>query len=314
MTEIPLVLGVDGGGTKSLGLISTIEGTVVARREVGASNASVVGNEGAAKNLYELIAACCLDAQCTPRDLHALVFGLAGAGDDANRRRLIDAVNALAKNHGWAPLPITIYTDARIALEGAFDGGPGVVIIAGTGSSIMGKTPDNDVRLVGGWGRVLGDEGSGYYIGLQAIKAVTRDFDGRDHSGILRQTFVERFGWSTRERVLAAVYRENFSIPSIAPVVLNGAAGGDQVCRGILEEAAALLARQVEATARLFPPDERIGVVMVGGLIDHETVYAQVLDRQIRSIMPQADIRRALHTPAHGAVFLARELLRKGIS
>ncbi len=312
MTEHTLVLGVDGGGTKSLGLISTIDGNVIARREVGASNPNVVGHDGAANNLYELIAACCREAHCAPRDLKALVFGLAGAGDDANRRRLIDEVNALAVNDGWPPLPITIHSDARIALEGAFDGGPGVVIIAGTGSVLMGKTPEKEVRLVGGWGRVLGDEGSGYYIGLQAIKAVTRDFDGRGPSGILLQTFAEKFGWTTRERVIAAVYRENFNIPSLAPVVLNGADGGDRVCLSILEEAAALLAGQVETTARLFPPGDSIGVVMVGGLIDHETIYARVLARQIQAIMPRADIRRALHTPAHGAVFLALEQLLKG--
>ena len=314
MTDISLVLGVDGGGTKSLGLIATLEGNVLARREVGASNPNVVGHDGAANNLYELIALCCTEAHCTPRDLGSMVFGLAGAGDEANRRRLIDKVNTLARNDGLPPLAITIDTDARIALEGAFDGGPGVVVIAGTGSVVMGKTPDRSVRLVGGWGRVLGDEGSGYFIGLEAIKAVTRDFDGRGSSEFLRTTFAANFGWSTRERVIAAVYRESFNIPSLAPVVLNGAAAGDKACLEILQGAAVLLARQVEPTVRLFPANETIGVVLVGGLIDHETVYARVLSEQIHSIAPRTGIRRALHTPAHGAVFLAQEQLRKGIT
>ena len=306
-----LVLGVDGGGTKTLGLISDQDQHILARQLVGATNPNVVGVEGSAKNIYQLISACCEEAHCTPADLRSVVLGLAGAGGTAIHKSLRDAVNALVTKGGAAPLSITVEGDTRIALEGAFAGGPGIVIISGTGSMLIGKTPQGTIHTVGGWGRVLGDEGSGYYLGSEALKAVTRDYDGRGDSGTLRRVLAQKYGWDTRDRLIAAVYREKFDIPSLAPLVLQAADNGDSISMQILQRGAAHLAEQVKALTMKMGITGATGLVMCGGLVDHETVYAKILAREIPKLCPQVEIRSAILPPAHGAVLLALEQLAK---
>jgi len=311
MNKPALVLGVDGGGTKTLGLVSDREEHILAQRQVGATNPNVVGVEASAKNIFDLISGCCAEARCRPDDLRSVVLGLAGAGSAIVQGSLREAVNALVVKSGAQPLSITVEGDTRIALEGAFAGGPGIAIIAGTGSMLIGKTPQGTVHTVGGWGRVLGDEGSGYCIGLEALKAVTRDYDNRGDSGALRRTLADKYGWDTRERIIAAVYREKFDIPSLAPLVLEAAGNNDSVSRRILQQAAALLSEQVRALVRRMNVTGSTGLVMYGGLVDHDTVYSAILADEILKLCPQIEIRPAMHTPAHGAVLLALEQLKK---
>ena len=311
MKNSPLVLGVDGGGTKSLGLLTDGNGAVLARGLVGGSNQNVIGTDAAAANLAALILLCCREAGRTPAEIGAAVIGLAGAGAPHERKALVEAINGSLHRNGGTHVAITIETDARIALEGAFAGGAGVVVIAGTGSIVIGKTPSGEIKRVGGWGRTLGDEGSGYYLGLQAIRALTMEFDGRGSAGSLRKTLASRFDWTTREAVIASVYRGNLDIPSIAPLVLDAATAGDPVGLGILREAASLLAAQVGVTVRQLGLAGNSGVVFIGGLIDHDTLYARLLREAIVASCPQAEVRPPLHPPAHGAVLMARQHLHE---
>jgi N-acetylglucosamine kinase-like BadF-type ATPase len=310
MAHTQLVFGADGGGTKTLGIVADAAGTLLARLQAGPANPNVVGVDGAANNLVGLIIDCCREAHCSPRDLDAIVLGLAGAGSSAIRERLGVALDEQFRSRGVQAPAVTIESDARIALEGAFDGGPGLIIIAGTGSILLGKTANEPKKVVGGWGRVLGDEGSGYFIGLQALKAVTRDFDGIAPSGSLRALVDARFGWCSREDLIVAVYQQNFAIPSLAPLVLESADENDPVCLEILSRSAALLADQVGVFARVLEAHTRLGVVFVGGLIDHDTVYAKILRETLRSRFPAVDVRPAMHPPVQGAVLLALQIAR----
>jgi len=305
MKKSPLVLGVDGGGTKSLGLLSDGAGAELARGLVGGSNQNVIGTEAAAANLAALILMCCREAGRAPADVDAAVVGLAGAGSGHERKALVEAIHKSLASSGAAAVPIAIETDARIALEGAFAGDSGVVVIAGTGSIVIGKTPAGEIRRVGGWGRTLGDEGSGYYLGLRAVKALTMEFDGTGNAGSLRGALASRFDWTTREQVIASVYRGNLDIPSIAPLVLEAATAGDTVGLSILKDASALLAHQVSVIVREFGPREPTGVVFTGGLIDHATIYARLLGEAIVAESPRAEVRPPLHPPAYGAVLMA---------
>ena len=119
---------------------------------------------------------------------------------------------------------------------------------------VMGKGPSGNVVTVGGWGRVLGDEGSGYHIGLDAIKAVTRDFDGLSEAGALMRGLKERFGLESRQGIINAVYRHRFDIPSVAPLVLAAADAGDGVAVSILRRAATDLAGQISGAIRRLRP------------------------------------------------------------
>lgn len=312
MTTLPaVVLGADGGGTKTLGILADTEGKELARFQVGPGNPNVVGVDGAAANLLDLLAGCCERAKVHPHALGAVVFGLAGVGSPAVRDRLTEALRVGGASRGWEQMTYTIETDARVALEGAFGGEAGVVIIAGTGSNLIGKLSDGSVTTVGGWGRILGDEGSGFAIGSEAIRAVTRDIDRRGDAQMLRTVFAERFGWTARGAIITAVYQEKFDLASLAPLVLEAAGKGDLTARGILTTAAAQLADQLVAMVGRMGSPSSVGVVFIGGLIDHETVYSRIVSETILVRIPNARIRPAQYPPVRGAVIMALNLLKR---
>ncbi len=305
MTHQALVLGADGGGTKTNGLLAESNGTLLASGRGDGSNQNVIGIDNAARNLAGLIVTLARTAGRPVAEIGSVVLGLAGAGAEKDRQVLTEAIQARLHAMGLPSLPISIRTDARIALEGAFNGGPGVVAVAGTGSVVMGKTPDGETLSIGGWGRVIGDEGSGYFIGLEALRAVSREIDGRGEAGRLRVSISSRFGLETRERIIAAIYREKFDIPSIAPVVLDAAEAGDPVALGILGLAAREFSVQVVTAVDRLGLQGGTGVVMTGGLIDHDTIYARMLAAEIKKASPAVDFRAPLNGPAHGALLLA---------
>jgi glucosamine kinase len=312
MSSSPVyVIGADGGGTKTLGVLADSEGRELAQVKVGAGNPNVVGIETASTNLLDIIAGCCDQAGMEVHRVGAIVFGLAGVGSATVRERLAEAIRVGARARGWENIPFALETDARIALEGAFKGEPGVVIIAGTGSALIGKLPDGTATLVGGWGRLLGDEGSGFGIGWEALRAVARDIDRRADAHVLRQLFAERVGWVSRDAIIAAVYQEKFDLATLAPMVLEAADQGDAAALAILRAGAAHLVDQLAALVDRMGPMQTIGVVFIGGLIERGTTYARIVTETISARIPNALVREAQLPPAHGAVIMALNNLKR---
>jgi N-acetylglucosamine kinase-like BadF-type ATPase len=305
-----LVVGVDGGGTKTLGLLADTTGDILARCRGEGSNQNVIGIDNAARNLAELLSDLAKTAGRSPSEIGSAVLGLSGAGSEKDRQVLGEAIQVRLRAMGFPPVRTTIQSDGRVALEGAFNGGPGVVAVAGTGSVVNGKTSGGSAISVGGWGRVVGDEGSGYFIGLEAIKAVSRELDGRGEAGRLRDSLAGKYGLGTRERIIAAVYREKFDIPSIAPLVVEAAESDDPVAIGILTRASRDLSLQIVSVIDRLGLEGGTGVVMIGGLIDHESVYSRMLQSEIRKSSPAVDFRAPLNGPAHGALLLALASLK----
>ncbi|MGB6647069.1 MAG: BadF/BadG/BcrA/BcrD ATPase family protein [Bacteroidota bacterium] len=309
MQKQAVLFGADGGGTKTMGLLTDLNGTPLAEAQVGGSNPNVVGFDRSAQNLSSLILRCCEKAGRAPSEIGAVVLGVAGTATPAIREKLSDDIRRRLSKHLPVLPPMAIEIDARIALEGAFGGGAGLILIAGTGSVVLGKRSDGEIFRVGGWGWILGDEGGGYYIGLEALKEVTKDFDGRSDAGALKELFSARFGLSSREKIIVAVYQEKFSIPSLAPLVLQAAEKNDPVSIRILQDSSALVAEQVLAAAKRIQEGETAKVVFVGGLIDHETVYAGILRETLRKTAPGIDVQPPDSSPVEGAILMARQLL-----
>ncbi len=295
------VFGADGGGTKTLGVLATLDGNILSRRTVGASNPNVVGFEVAAGNLFELIQGCCAEAKCSPGELQSLVLGLAGAGHTDNRARLREQIVAFAGHE----LPITIETDARIGLEGAFEGRPGILIIAGTGSIVIGKGALGEIVTIGGWGRALGDEGSGFFFGLEALKSLRLHYDGRGGSKVLAEVIGKEFGLNSRERIISAVYQEKFEFSTLAPLVVSAADLNDGVALQILNAGAIELSGQVLALAGRLNHAGKIGVAFTGGLVERENVYTKILRQKIVERIPSAEFRQPSRSPAEGALLMA---------
>ncbi len=305
------VIGMDGGGTKTAAIIAALDGTIIAEHVAGPSNFQTIGVETAAQTIFSLINECCRSANCAPSHIQALTLGLTGAGRVADQKRMADGLKKYSRAQGVLLKKVIVESDARIALEGAFNGRPGIILIAGTGSIAFGKDIKGAIHRVGGWGRILGDEGSGYFIGRCGITAVTRFIDGRGTKTLLAKLVADTFHLADQTDIITAVYKNNFDVASVAPLVLEAAAKKDRVSLLIIEQAAAELTDHVRAlTAALLPVSRKkikvkIPVSFIGGLIANDTLLRRMLTEQLTATLPHIHITEPMSPPAFGAVVMS---------
>lgn len=304
----PLILGLDGGGSKTLALLADASGRVLGRGAAGSSNYQNIGAPAAWAALDAAIAAAFADAGLSPRPLDAVCLGLAGV-DRPEDRTLFE---------GWAAerfggAPAVIANDAEIVLAAGTPAGWGVALISGTGSIVFGRHPSGAMARAGGWGHILGDEGSGYAIGLAALRAVMAAFDGRGPTTALTDAVLAHWGLAAPPDLVGRVYREDVGatdIAGLARLVDAAAAAGDGVALEILRGAGHDLAITVEAVARRLDLPAPIPCALAGGVVVHGV--------QARAAFLAAAAARGLALapitpvpePAQGAVRLALALLR----
>lgn len=298
------VIGIDGGGTKTKGAIADLTGSLLSEKQTGSTNVHIVGYEGAARGIWNLIHEL---AEQTRGDLGAVsivVAGLAGMGRLSDRKALLQALKRAAGNVRFSLRRIHVCTDAEIALAGAFRGGPGIVVIAGTGSIVIGKDERGDIHRVGGWGRVLGDEGSGYQLGKKALAAVAQSYDGRSAPTALTDAFLERLRLSDVSGLVEKVSSNAFDVSMLAPLVLEAANRGDRIAGEIVKQAADDLIGHVRALISKVQARRKLDVALLGGVIDHPNVYSKLLASKLSSVLPQVNVRLPLSTPVQGAIQL----------
>jgi len=303
------VIGLDGGGTKTSAVVADRHGTVVAESLGGPSNFQTIGVEKAAGVLLSLIEDCCQKAGCRHGDVLSIVAGLTGAGRRSDQERMENGFKSFAEARGVAFKSFHVESDARIALEGAFRGKPGVILIAGTGSIAFGKDAKGKVHRVGGWGRIIGDEGSGYAIGREGLNAVARDIDGRGKRTLLTRLLRDELNLGDEERIIAAVYREHFDIASIAPLVMKAARRGDAICQGIVRNAVHELCGHVPAILRRMRVSAREKTrVALGGTLA-SGILSKPIKRELEARVRRVKVVAPESSPAEGAVFMALALL-----
>ena len=311
MTQSEYIVGVDGGGTKTRAVIAKMDGVILAEHVGGPSNLQISGVEKTVLTIIQLIRECCETVKCEFSQLAAVGCGLAGVGRAADQQRMELGLREFAAVQHITFQKIIIVSDARIALEGAFKGGPGIILIAGTGSIAFGKNAKGEIHRVGGWGRYLDDEGSGYFIGKSALAAVGHYLDGFGPKTTLVQDLSSAFGLKDQAAIIDAVYKNNFDIASVAPLVMHGAEKKDKVCKEIVDRAIVALSKYVNVLSkRMSPPTtkkkiEPLRLVFVGGLIAHDTILARSLKRYVGKNISQVNVVAPLASPAQGAVLLA---------
>ena len=310
------VIGFDGGGTKTSAILADRKGTVLAEAAGGPSNFQIIGIEKASEVLFSLLLECCQKAGRSSSEVSAAVVGLTGAGRPADQQRIREAFSEHARKQGVMPDSIAVESDARIALEGAFRGLAGIILIAGTGSIAYGKTQEGDVFRVGGWGRIVGDEGGGYAIGREALNLVAKYLDGRGKETMLTKLLADHFGLKDQEAIVNAVYRNNFDVPSIAPLVLEAAGRHDTESERILNRAAFELTEHIrtltfklEGATRA--PRKKIPLSFIGSLLAEETLLARIVKHKVEFSIPQITVVKAQASPAFGAVLMALRLMEE---
>lgn len=299
-----LFIGLDVGGTRSR-LLARSAGTEDDVSLFGpAGNFFRAGPDGAATVLSNLIGrALELRPQCR---LRAVCAGVAGAGSQQARDTLAQSVRS--RLAACAPFALQITHDGAIALEAAFGGDSGMIIIAGTGSSLFGRVRNGHILRAGGWGFMLGDEGSGHAIGLKGLRAIGHACDGGPET-VLTDLLMARHGIAGQDALLHRVYRESWPVQHVTPLVLQAAADGDAVARRILGEETRALAAQARWLAqRGGPMEERVGVF--GGL-SKSALYMEAMQAALQEALPDWTLHPAQMSGVEAAVELAQALARE---
>lgn len=303
-----LYLGFDGGATQTTGIAIDDDRNVLAEQTGGATNFQIIGTEKASQNILVITEAMLGKAGAGFTDIKVIYLGLTGAGriGDADRMRN-HFVKYLVKK--GKPVPnVQIGSDAIAALEGAFSGKPGMILISGTGSILFAKDENERLHRVGGWGRYIGDEGSGYAIGRACLSAIAQEFDGRGKKTSLSRLLKEFKGIETSESLIEEVYRNGLDIASLAPMVIEAAADGDSVAEEILTSAAAELSEHLRAMLpQLKSP---LPVSFAGSMLCTNNFFSEKVRRLIQDKFPELKIQEPEHPPAVGAALLALKIER----
>ena len=307
MAKVEFFLGVDGGGTKTQAVITDSFYRVVGEGLAGPSNPLRVGVERAAAAIREAIDRACQAASIDRGRIAAAEIGLAGVRRKDWRERMRAALSDLSID------TLEVVTDADIALFGATDGGPGVVVIAGTGSICCGRNAHGRRACTGGWGPVAGDEGSGSWIARRALQAVAQATDERGPQTALVQAAYAYFGGETPDELSTAIYAPemtNERIAGFARHVINVAREGDQVARAILAEAGRELGTAAATVIRrLHMQHEAFPVAYVGGVFVAGELLLEPLRKAVARIAPKAYLTQPAMAPAIAAARMAREHL-----
>lgn len=297
-------LGIDAGGTHTLAMAISEAGDVLGIGRGGAANHTSLGEAVARASVAEAVEGALQEGRLQPK---AVAFGSSGLeepGDLETARRLLpDYVGAI---------PIVFDSDALMSLEGALGGQPGVVVTAGTGAIAYGRDASGRRAGASGWGWRIGDEGSAYWLGVEALRAVCKAEDGRGPLTELTTAVLSKLGLPGCYAVRDWVYMEERTpsdIAQLAPAIEVAAALGDPTAKGLLGKAAEELAEAVEAVARRLGCLDwpKVRVSFSGGVFRSDTIRRCFIDDIARRRI-RAEVHEPVLAPVAGAALHAWRL------
>ena len=300
------VVGVDGGGTKTEAVILDSDQRIIGEGRAGPSNPVRVGIATAAASVREAIDKACAMAKVRRDDLVAAEIGLAGARRRELRDRMREALSMLGIGD------IEVVTDADIALYGATDGAPGIVVIAGTGSICCGVNSRGKRFCAGGWGPIAGDEGGGSWIARRALRAVAHASDGRGPKTALTDSACAYFRVSNADDLVTAIYAPSITNERLAGFgknVIDAAQQKDRIAQQIIAEAASELALAAITVIRSLRMErDKFQVAHVGGVFSASgELILEGLRTQVLKVAPRAYFQAPHFSPAVAAARMARE-------
>ncbi|HZO71956.1 MAG TPA: BadF/BadG/BcrA/BcrD ATPase family protein [Ktedonobacteraceae bacterium] len=313
-------LGVDGGGSKTLAIIVDAQGNQRGQGLSGSSNYAAVGLSQAVAHIGSAVEEAAREAGCT-LPLHAAWLGLAGIDRQDDCETLLPHLRSLAEI-------VRLTNDAELLLS-ALDNAVGVALIAGTGSIALARNAQGSIRRAGGWGHILGDEGSGYDIARRGLQAATRAADGREPGTMLLALITQHWNLTSPDGLIDKVYHaaNKADIAQVATLVFAAASSGDSTAREIVRQAAqelALAAITAEAnvganvgatgsspihrgSGPYADPAGPLPIALGGGLLLHEEDFReQVLDaiRERRAVGQIALVTQPALSAARATIHL----------
>jgi N-acetylglucosamine kinase-like BadF-type ATPase len=297
---VAFYLGIDGGGTKTRCALGD-ETSVLATAVAGGSNVIRVGEAPAREALQTAVREVCTTAKITPNQVRGVCMGAAGAA----RPEIADKIQRILAR--MTPASIEVVGDMVIALEAAFGAGPGIVAVAGTGSIVYGRDAAGRTARAGGWGYAISDEGSGHWIGKQAVSAILQARDAGQDTPLAALVLQ---AWNLQgldELVQTANSQPPPDFSRLFPVVLRAAGEGDLLARALLADAAAQLAGlTAKVIQRLMPQPPYAPVAMAGSVFRQSTEVCQVFYNCLRARISGLEVRSELVEPVEGALARAR--------
>jgi N-acetylglucosamine kinase len=302
------VLGIDAGGTKTVCLLADEQGAVVSAGRGPGANLHTAGEFAVEKVLHEAMEEAIGDRAIVPA---AICLGIAGVDREDEAR----TVRAIMRRIGYKSR-VLVVNDALIGLVAGARDEPGIAINSGTGSIVYGRNASFEAARAGGWGHMIGDEGSGYWIGRESLAAVMRAADGRGPETQLTRQILAHFNVDDESRLPRIVYDRELprvSVAALGPIVQRVADLGDPVAMRILERAADELVLAAQSVAaRLEMRGDAFTFYLAGGVFRVVPWLAEELPRRLVEVAPRAQTQVLLEEPAAGAVWLALAEARGG--
>lgn len=288
------ILGVEGGGTKTSWALVENDGdsfTVIDQGKLPPSNLRLT-------SVDQLSA---IFRQMPPQAERVGMFlaGCATEDDRSSLRKLCEEI--------WPTAKIVVGSDRDSGLAAALGRGDGIAVNAGTGASVTGRRGDR-IEKAGGWGHILGDAGGGYFISLQALRFILREYDLHRGEAHFTATILRALSLNNRDELVRwAQIADKNEVAGLAPVVFECAMNGDESVMKIVEEAAGVLSEYTAAVATrlgLLAPK----VILLGGLFQRDGVYVHAFKRRLKKSLSDARVAMSEQTPEFGAAWLASNL------
>jgi N-acetylglucosamine kinase-like BadF-type ATPase len=300
---VKIVLGVDGGGTRTRASILAGE-QVLAHGENGSIKRLRVGAEAAEANLRALLKDVFKQAGLT--EVSAASVGVASASMPGTR----EWITAVLREFGADRCEVV--GDEVIALDAAFRGGPGILQIAGTGSNTIGRAPDGSRESAGGWSSRLGDEGSGYWIGLHGVRRALKAYDREEPTEILRRVG-EIWGTpSLQDLINLGDSTPGPDFAALAPAMNELAETGDAVALGVLRQAAADLVESVLLVRTKLRGKHGIAgevpVAWTGGVVEKMRLVREAFFAGLKAAAPEMPVGEKPVVSLEGALWRAKRL------
>lgn len=288
------IIGIDSGATSSEVVLFPIHGKGKVTKKYPSINISVLGMDAASKRLISIVKDTAKKAG--KGNIASMVAGISGARYEKDRRKLEQAVK---KTTGIKS--VTVLPDTEIAFASAF--GPDErncgILIAGTGSILYYRDKRGNQVKIGGWGRHIGDEGSGYWIAREALYRVTKHYDGRHKTTMLTRVLKKEFGID-EDNIVRHVYHKGFEISQLTKYVFKCAEKGDTVSKDIICSAA-------ENLLTHFTPlkGRKCSIALIGSLFSEEVLLEKLLRKLAKAKFNNIELVKPKEKPVMGAVKIA---------
>ncbi len=303
--SIMYIIGIDGGGTRTVGILTTETGEHLAQVESGPSNYHVVGEAETQAVLENVIGELREKSGIPSTGSIRFCLGMAGLGRAEDQKR----IGRICDKLGIRENRILTH-DAHIALVGGTEKQHGVIVISGTGAIVYGINAAGKDARASGWGYLLGDEGSGYDIAIKALRAVVRAADGRGSATELTNRMLNELELNAPDELIRWTHAASRdTIAQLSQVVFDTARSSDTIAEQIVDDAADELTCAASSVMNQLGFDGTFDIVLSGGNLVHQPMFAEKLCQQFARIAPNASVHLPIHDPAYGAVLLAQARL-----